>query len=117
MYTNFCRSMRVNIETILSHTEPMRKRFHRWPSQRRANFRVRSGSDQILTDFSMISDQTLPVRNEFHRCLSQRETNFIAYWFKTETNLTADWVNVETIYRWLSLNSELGIYELLTAFI
>ncbi len=46
------RMLSIQKETILSHTEHMRKRFHRTLSIRRLNFRVCSASGKMLTVFT-----------------------------------------------------------------
>ncbi len=76
-------------ETILSHTEHTRKRFHRTLSIRGTNFRVCSARGKKWTVFTCkfmlsigerISSHTEHKGNKFHRWLSIRRTDFIACW-------------------------------------
>ncbi len=61
-------------ETLLSHAEHTRNRFHRMLSIRGMNFRACSASGKMWTFYAE------HTRNEFYRTLSIRGTNFIACW-------------------------------------
>ncbi len=76
-------------ETILSHAEHTRNRFHRTLSIRGTNFRACSASGKMWTVLHVqsswayaerILSHTEHTRNEFHRMLSILGTDFIACW-------------------------------------
>ncbi len=66
-------------ETILSHAEHTRNRFHRTLSIPGTNFRACSASGKMWTVFTC-TIHAEHKRNEFYRTLSIRGTNFIACW-------------------------------------
>ncbi len=70
-------------ETILSHAEHTRNRFHRKLSIRGTNFRACSASCKMWTVFTC-TIYAQHTRNEFYRTLSIRGTNFITCWAYAE---------------------------------
>ncbi len=70
-------------ETILSHAEHTRNRFHRTLSIRRTNFRACSASGKMWTVFTC-TIHAGHTRNEFYCTLSIRGMNFIACWAYAE---------------------------------
>ncbi len=91
----------VYAETILSHTEHMRKRFHRTLSVHRTNFSVCS--------VNIIRKYAEHTRNVFHRRLSMRGTNFIAGWACGErisllagNDSNTGWAYPEMLKSWIS---------------
>ncbi len=72
------RACRAYVETILSHTEHTRKRFHHTLSIRGTNFCACSASGKMYMYCTCTYIHAEHKRNEFHRTLSIRGTNFIA---------------------------------------
>jgi hypothetical protein len=77
-YTVACVSW-AYAETILSHAEHTRNRFHRKLSIRGTNFRACSACGKMWTVFTC-TIHAQHTRNEFHRTLSILGTDFIACW-------------------------------------
>jgi hypothetical protein len=105
---------RAYAETILSHTEHTRIKFHRTLSIRQTNFCVCSVCDEISTVSTWTQEETNTylkniirkyaerMRNKFYRWLSMFGTNFIAGWACAEqiwslADHTWKWLNVKKL--------------------
>ncbi len=92
IFENYSMRMLSIGETILSHAEHTRNRFHRMLSIWGTNFRACSASDTIHAEHT---------QNEFYCTLSKRGTNFIACWAYWEP------ISLHAEHAWKCLKVEL----------